>query len=73
MKEQKPELETSSLTKKNLVRVYLLKMTVGNIILVEAHDWTWKTPSSACLCLSVEEQTNWKFDCEKVLTPLRVG
>lgn len=68
-KEEAAAIRTRPLSKKNIVRVYLLQMEVGDIIQVEPKDWTWKSAAPAYLCRRVEEQTNWKFECEKAIDP----
>ncbi len=69
-KEEKASIETRPLSKKNIVRIYLLKMNVEDIILVEPQDWTWRSATPAYLCRRVEEQQNgWKFEVERVLPP----
>jgi len=68
-KEEKEAMETRPLTKKNIVRVYLLKMKVDDIILIEPKDWTWKSAKPSYLCRRVEEQTGWRFECEQVVAP----
>jgi len=68
-KEEAAAIQTRPLSKKNIVRIYLLKMEVDETILVEPKDWTWKSATPAYLCRRVEEQTNWKFECERALDP----
>jgi len=68
-KEEKAAIETRPLSKKNIVRIYLLKMQVEDIIMVEPQDWKWKSATPAYLCRRVEEQNGWKFEVERVLPP----
>lgn len=68
-KEEKAAIATRPLSKKNIVRIYLLKMQVGDIIMVEPQDWTWKSATPAYLCRRVEEQHGWKFEVERMLPP----
>jgi hypothetical protein len=69
-KDEKEAIATRPLSKKNIVRIYLLQMKVEDIILVEPQDWKWKSATPAYLCRRVEErQRGWKFEVERVLPP----
>jgi hypothetical protein len=51
------------------LRTTLLQMQVEEIILIEEHEWTWKSAQPNALCRRVEAKTGRKFECEKVVSP----
>ena len=67
--EEKAAMLTRPLRKQGLVRTMLLRMKVGDIILIEPHEWTWTSATPGYLCRRVEAKTTMKFEVEKVLPP----
>jgi hypothetical protein len=68
-KEEKELLTTRPMKRQGPVRTYLMGMKPGEVILIEAKEWTWASRAPSFLCRRVEEATGWKFDCEKVIAP----
>lgn len=67
--EEKATFVTRPLRKQSLVRTLLLNMKPADILFIETHEWTWKSATPGYLCRRVEEKTDRKFECEKVLQP----
>ncbi len=53
--------------KRTLLRVTLLSMVVGEIILIEPHEWTWKNQPLSTYCRRLEKLSKRKFDCRKAV------
>ena len=67
--EEKAQLITRPSTNQSAVRTMLLHMKVDEILLIEAHEWTWKSATPGYLCRRVEEKTDMRFECQRVLQP----
>ncbi|MGE0636075.1 MAG: hypothetical protein AB7G44_15145 [Bacteroidia bacterium] len=67
--EEKEAYTTRPLSKMNPVRALLMRMKPGDIYLIEASEWHWKSATPAYLCRRVEEKTSSKFTVEKALHP----
>lgn len=67
--EEKATFVTRPMQKQGIVRTMLMNMKQGEIMLIESHEWKWKSATPAYLCRRVEEKTKWKFVCEKALQP----
>lgn len=66
-KEEAKSINKRPAGRSSLARVYLLNMEVGDIILLETKDWTWKSrqPSTFCRRLARETSRDWK--CETAM------
>lgn len=66
-KEEAKNIKKRPAGRSSLARIYLLSMEVGDIILLEPKDWTWKSkkPSSLCRRLARETSRDWK--CETAM------
>ena len=53
--------------KKTLLRVTLLSMGVGEIVLIEPHEWTWKRQPLSTYCRRLEKLNKRRFDCKKAV------
>lgn len=68
--EEKATFTTSPLQKQSPVRVMLMNMKPGDIMLIEVHEWKWKSATPGYLCRRVEEKKpGWKFICENAFAP----
>jgi len=67
--EEKAAMVTRPLKKQGAIRTMLLNMQVADILFIAPKDWTWTSATPGFLCRRVEETTNRKFECEKVLEP----
>lgn len=67
--EEKAAYTTRPMQKQGIVRTMLMNMKLNDIILIEEHEWKWKSATPAYLCRRVEEKTKWKFECEKAIAP----
>jgi hypothetical protein len=67
--EEKATYATRPLSKMNPVRALLMRMKPGDIYLIEASEWKWKSATPAYLCRRVEAKTGYTFEVEKALQP----
>lgn len=55
--EEKATFVTRPMQKQGIVRTMLMNMKQGEIMLIESHEWKWKSATPAYLCRRVEEKT----------------
>lgn len=65
--EEARKIKTVPNGKATLLRVALLSMSVGEILLIEAHEWKWKKQPLSTYCRRLEKQKKVKFNCGKVV------
>jgi hypothetical protein len=53
--------------KRTLLRVTLLSMQVGEVVFIEAHEWTWKNQPLSTYCRRLEKLNKRRFDCRKAV------
>ena len=66
--DEKEKLIRRPMKRQGYVRTLLMSMKLNEIILIEPKDWTWESKPPSFLCRRVEDKTNFKFDCQKVLS-----
>lgn len=67
--EEKNAMVTSPMGNRSAVRNMLMQMKVGDNLLLEPSDWTWKTAKPSFLCRRLEANSDKKFECVDVLEP----
>lgn len=67
--EEKDQMITRTSANQSAVRTMLMHMKVDEILLIEAHEWTWKSAQPGYLCRRVEERSDMRFECQRVLQP----
>ena len=53
--------------KKTWLRTTLLSMRVGEIILIEPKEWTWKNQPLSTYCRRLEKLSKVRFDCREAI------
>ncbi|MCB9185927.1 MAG: hypothetical protein H6601_04195 [Flavobacteriales bacterium] len=66
-KEEARNINTKPTGRSSLARSYILKMEVGDIILLEKSDWKQRYRMPSTYCRMLARQTNRQWKCETAL------
>lgn len=60
-------IKTKPAGKGSHVRTFLLNLKIGENLLIERKDWTWKRVTPSTLCRRLEKKFTRKFNCDRAL------